>query len=848
MTRKTTHRKESIMHQNDKLFAQSSMKPLQLLSVWFVFNLFYRPTSILYACTFTSAEHTKSYSVSRRCVGHFFATFERNFNNDSEGNNEPPFGGDRKKRGNNLVPSMLNWLHESTSCDVPSKPLDETLSSFPSWKRKKKTADSHDVLGSATTVPTDEEKYPPYNVIILLMKNQPITEEIVTLSSGLLVAGFDVTIFFISQDDDANEMNDKQQTMTDYIRFEVFSRIPPHDDLLQRAEDSFALVELEMEKDGDTKICPAPHPLHRCAIHIAPSVLKLLMREVDGYIASKARDNGGGKGLNASYTKEDKGVDCVLMMDASFLGGLLYSEIKMLPTIAIGSRETLELAIEYDPRWSPSQKRSTIDRMDKLFLQRIGSLGLTGAFLQANRMRRSLGLQELNRLKSPLDFFQPQSMVAMLANLIPIDTSLSLSSSVALFPELQSNYYDADDEELNAKWTRSLIRALSLTKQSLEGYDECLFDRNTCQNEVAGFEVNWLSMQEKDEEQANVNFPPVVPSFIHQETSINILDSVIRKPNTAIALMDCTPEASILAGLGIEIICISDSVRVPTFDSVYDLLDEKQVVSHTHDSNDANNRDAPSRLLLESMSNDTINPEEVATQLLRVLRRKSIGVDISDDGEKIDLEKQTKKKVASYVRSGLERTITIVETTARVHRENSWENLRQMQQVTSKAIAESLRSKDQIQQDGKSNHFSNTQSRDIVGKKELHDTFTIFIAWVMFLSAALYLLCKDTTVVKRWRQQRHHHNKHALIDGILTRLRDVDDAWDMLVTWSAQFAVIISSSVSHDGLSAEENEDGKNAVGITGHDQQLSHSNQIIHSHSHHHGHMRRRRKSKTAR
>jgi len=386
---------------------------------------------------------------------------------------------------------------------------------------------------------------------------------------------------------------------------------------------------------------------------------------------------------------------------------------------------------------------------------------------------------------------------------------------------------------ISAKWTRALIQALSLAKQSLEGYDECQFDRKTCQNEVAGFEVDWLMMPEN--EKGNSYFPPVVPSFIHRETSISMLDSIIRNPGTIIALIDCTPESNMLVALGIEIFCISQSDRIPPFDSVGDLLDEKYLGYRPEDTGFDIDRFVPSRNLLNSMNLDTIDPKDVARQLLRVLRRKTVGPEKPNDREKdMDIEER-KKKIASLATSGLERTLRIVEITARAYRENSLENLQDMQRVIFKAITDSLGSIDPIQQSIVFKQSNNI--RDIGGKKELHDTFTIFISCIIFISASLYVLSKDSAVVKRWRTHRHHH-RNRLLDGILSRLSDLDDAWEMLLVWWRP------------GKSTARNSGGENAADNTGNEQQLPHSNQLVnnHNHGHGHGHARRRRKAKMAR
>jgi len=579
-----------------------------------------------------------------------------------------------------------------------------------------------------------------------------------------------------------------------------------------------------------------------------------------------------------------------MMMDTSFLGGLLFSEVNMIPTVAIGSHETFTFAVEHEPKWKPSPKRFSLDRMDRIFLQRLHSVGLTGVFLRVNQMRHSLGLKELGRLTTPLDQLLP--VVSILADLIPSDISLPLFKSMSALPETlrrnkrdDNGSYNNDDFHagkkgygyrihnvqpllspcticsnkktsswnteqktsviivappvgVSGKWTRSMIRALSMTKQSLEGYGDCL-GRANCD---VGFEVDWLTVREEDDD----HFPPVVPSFIHREVSINLLDSAIRNPNTVIALIHCDSESNILATLGIEIFCISQSHRIPTFDSVRDLLYEQSAegafakVKHFFD------RDYSSRSLFESISRETINPEVVASQLINVLRRKSGGSKSSMKTDHTDSIEKRAEQVAGWVTSGLRRTITIVETAARLNRNNKWENLREMHKETSSAIKQALHAIDRILVDEDTEEISNTNNKDVREEIEVHDIFTVFGAWVVVISATFYVIMKDRKVTKRWRQHRHHHlfrNGGSFLDGIMSRLSDVDNGLDMLLAWAAAVTAtnpIVESKNDPIGRAVSE----EHLASDSRKDQQI-----LQNSHSHNnHGNVRRRRKTKTAR
>jgi hypothetical protein len=885
--------------------AANNHRPISMASLlfWSVLLLGYQSPSLLPGAAAAAPPPSAPVAdaARRRCIGQFFAGYTSTSNGD-----------ERNRDG-----SILEWLNENTSCDLQSDP---SVSSYPSWKKKTKKLlnNNNDDSGSGkfdvSTTTTFDDDDRPYHVVMLLMENHPIHHEIITLSSGFLVAGLEVSIFYIFQDDDTLETKRKNQMIADSIQSEIFQRIPLRDNIMQRARDSFRFVKLNVneyiqraesktETDSDefdrckNKVAAA-HPLDRCAIKMAPAVLKLLLEYSDTHIKPKMRGKQNPNSTRRNNNDEDVGndrFDFVMMMDASFLGGLLFSEIKLIPTIAIGSHYALMLAIEHEPKWNPSPKRTTLDRMDRIFLQRLYSLGLTGVFLRANQMRHSLGLKELKRLKSPLDHFLP--VVAMLVDLIPSGMTLPLSSSISSVTETSPNhkfYTEDSSRELNgnndfhhdepgygyrvhniqpllspctlcldpqtslkiennssvimvspkagvsAKWTRSLIRALTLTKQSLQGYDDCLFDRATCQNGVAGFEVDWLAMQEEK----NDHFPQAVPSFIHREVSVNLLDSAIRSPNTIIALIHCDSESKILASFRIEVFCISQSNRIPIMYSVEDILHEKGYGGSAGNVDLVNDRDSPSRLLQESISRQNLDPEEVATRLLSVLRQKSIGSETSATREQKDYATKRNKKVAAWVTSGLQRTVKIVQSAARVHRENSWENPQEMQRVTSSAITKALNSMYGNFQGENNTPQVDNNSQNVEGKQGLYDVFTVFIAWLVFISATIYIILKDSIVIKRFRQHHHHHYyRHggSIIDSILIRLKDLDDAWDILLSWSSDLSPARLLFDTHNDR-IRRSGPNENAVINVRKEQQLQHNN------NHHHGQVRRRRKMKTTR
>jgi len=924
----------------------------------------------------SSAVTTNNNAGHRRCIGQFFANYKAN-NSGSGGigngngntkaeddENSIDSNSNSKTKGSKYQrSSVLDWLNESTSCDSPSLPstVSSSSSSYPSWKRKMKNLvpdnnsnnnNNNNKISSETNT-TAEEEDRPYHVVLPLMKYHPIPYEIVT---GLIVAGVDVTILYIHDDQDYDEGADDEpnkdhkhkqktsiNTTAEMITSNIFSRIPLYDNYFERARDSFTLIDLYMnDNEYDNTIidddcrntsnsiaaAAADHPLEKCEIEIAPSVFNLLQQNIKKYIKPKSSNGEEGKynnnnndnNMNSSYDDNKNKVkdesskdsnknnnefdDFIMMMDASFLGGLLFSEIYMIPTITIGSHRTLKLAVEHEPNWSPSPKQTTIHRLNRIIRQRLYSLGLTSVFVGANKMRHSLLGLHLQSYKSPIDVF-----LSVVALLVPNDDTLSSSSISPSRPKemkgrssskekysseggggvyLGGRGYDNNrvhhiqpflspctpclgqpaassrDVERNdnatvimvappvgksSKWTRSLVRALSLTRQSLEGYDECLFDRSSCQNTVLGFEVDWFKTQEEEEEEEEEGvtdtFPPVVPSFIHNKTSNSLLDSAIGNPNTIIALIFCGYESSILSTLGVEIFCISRSDRI-IGDAYGDYFGGSTV--------DLNDRDPSSQLLLKSLNQDTLDPEEIAIQLLKVLRRKSIGFTKSTTSGTIHSVDKRNKGVATDVTDGLQRMLAIVQAAAHVNRENNWDSLHDMQRVTSKAIMVALDSIDLIV-DIDIKQIKSQDAASQFDDQQPYDAFTVFIAWLVFLSATIYIILKDSVLMSRLRSHKNHHHHHhhhhhrngkSIYDGILSSLSDLDDAWETFLHWSA-IVVEIFDNNDHLAVSdADAVDNNENKQQLQHNSNNLQHQNQ--HNNHHPHGHARRRRKTKTTR
>jgi len=886
----------------------------------------------------TTAAAIRPDALGRRCIGQFLTNYTTTTQNNNEkaireGNNTSETTNHGNTNKNNYGTSMLSWLSENTSCDLPSS--EQPFVS--SWIRKKKDRNNNsnrNIDGSLETFSTAnlDNNERPYHVVMLLMEDHPIYHEIVTLSSGFLQAGMRVTIVYISVQGGNNNHDKKEQgKMAEELQWEIFQRIPLsgssrdaiQQDLMlhSRAKESFRLVRLVLKDENNDSVVSeackndktfpaAASPLDHCAIEIAPKVLKLLSDNIIKHLeAPKQQRMKAGSSNHTTVDRDDDDTanhgtnhrhrnnnhDFVLVMDAGFLGGFLFAEVERIPVVTIGSHKTLLLATDHEPNWSPSPQRTFVQKMDRIWAQRVYSFSLTRVFLKANAMRHSLGM---GRLALPLEHFLP--VVAVVLDMIPTNMALSNSKSKGgqntIFDDEEKNIEStelvnnneashsygrsygyrvhnlqpllppcipcldqpttslktkkgndsfvilvAPKAGVSARWTRSLIRALSLTKQSLESYDECLFDRKTCQNGVVDFSVDWLAMIQRTNNETNF-FPPVFPSFIHRVASVGLLDSALRNPNTILALIHCDSESNILASLGIQVICMSQNHQVPNFHSVSDVLHEKGYCGRS--TNDENavvdlDGDSHSRLLQESLGrdDDTMDPKEIATQLLRFLRKKSIGPPSTSTTQQTDrgVEKQ-KKEVASWVSSGMKRTITIVETAARVHRNNYWDNPRQMQQLVSREITKTL----QQQANQLFQHVDNQEDH----VQEEQDDFSVFVAWLIFWSTIVYIALKDSIAMKQWRQHRNHQyyrNGGSILDVISSRLRDIDDVWDMLLSWLSDLPTTKSVFDSRNEFNGPNERSEIDATK----DEPLQRN---TNPRNNHHGQIRKRRKVKTAR
>lgn len=818
--------------------------------------------------------------IGRRCVGQWFNNTIRSNNNNNNTNPSLPSSEVDLDMGDGR--GILRQLQKSTTCDSKSV---STSSASVGAKNDNRRADDADGTQSNNNknnnngyVGNNTNEGWPYHVMMLLSDQHDTNDMITTLAAGFLTAGLHVTVVNFHDDDDDGRSN--RGPVID-VSYEILSRIAIEDE--ERADRSLAVIDVPLpilpNDDGihrnhiinslavddnhdetafvadDCGRKTTSEPFDDCAIRRAPIYLRLLKDVIN----------------DTTTSLWTLGMDPdVLVTDAAFMGGLLFSEVQGIPTVAIGTYQTLDLAVEHDVSWTPPPDRMLPYRMYRIVLQRLYSLSLTGAFLKTNRIRKQLGLQAL---KSPTDGLLP--IVALLVEYVSTDSWPPFASGVRQNGELLgkpsspslsatgrrhtcppvfyiqplvapctpciegSPTWTAEKntpivvveppQRTSPRYIRSLIRSLTLARQSLDAYDECSWDSFSCRKD-APFEVVWLQKRTNESsDDAERYFPPSVPSFIHREMSTNILDSVIRHPNTVAAIAHCNSDSHTVSTLGVGFLCLSHSSRIPP-----------PPLAGTPEGDDESRsiHSVPPEL------GDMLDPREVATQLLRILRKKS---------REVGNSKTRKRNAANRIPHGIEATITVVSAVARTHRENKpWKNLSEMQETMATSIREAMKGVVD-KNDGGRSVDSELDTRSLLDlrfdEQQPYDAFTVLVAWVVFLSALIYVIMKDS--IARWRRRRSHHRGDSFSDGILTRLPDLDEAWDTLLVWYRdQPALVIAESFALSSAH-DDNQNIKSTSGATsGHHattpQQGNHSQQ--HHQHHNQGHVRRRRKVRTTR
>ena len=443
----------------------------------------------------------------------------------------------------------------------------------------------------------------------------------------------------------------------------------------------------------------------------------------------------------------------VLVMDITFVGGLLLSEVSYVPTVAIASPHALKLAIEHDPRWTPnlySQEWNWLYRLYRIFCQRLYSLSLTKSFLAMNAIRGRLGLY-LRLLKTPIDYLNPVVALiledvpsesipiqqhAMTTTAIDIDTQWSQRALVlgSLQPpcvpclgddndtnteEQQSSYLSSftkkkptttkpsdrqnhdppkivicPGKNISPASARNLIRGSIVARDSLRSYDECDWDSLSCQNAATNFDIVWLDTVTVDGNASTVNANNSTTRKKEEDDYFpDVVPTYIRREKS-ISLLDSLARHSTAQVVLAH--CDSTSSIVPTFG--ISLLCISQ----------STRGDSPTiQRQLPLDENKEIDPRELAIQLLRSLRERnnrvvasstssgdddtSIGND-SEEGSTVPLSgTSTPSTFQLDVHSGMDGAVSVLREIANSHRTHGpWASLSQMQEFATQAARNGL--------------------------------------------------------------------------------------------------------------------------------------------------------------
>jgi hypothetical protein len=565
-----------------------------------------------------------------------------------------------------------------------------------------------------------------YHVMILLSE---IHQEFLAIAAGLLTnPQFHVTIQYF-----ASESSNKSNAS---LQDDILSRHPCKAD--SKIRDSLSVVKIGIDVDECT--CTptmASEPFDLCSIRQAPQMIAVLQSTMQSH----------------AYSASTVMMPDVMVMDTSNVAGLLLAETLEIPAVILGTHKSMDLAIEHDPEWTPNPDRHFFYRLYRVLRQRVYSLSLTTAFLELNKNRRQMGLGPLSR---PLDYFFP--VVAILVEYLPQDIVPDISQNYwkivhitgamqppctpcISVPKQTSDRKRKSAEVVvalpcnsSAEDVRSLLKGLIMARSSLETYDECEWDPLSCRIDAANFTITWLDFGN------NMDFfPEAVPSFVTREPSLGLLDSLSRHPNTVTVFAHCDSNAPIVSVLGVSILCVWQSERLPEVSSV--LLNRTGRLEHT----------------------------EIARHLISSLRSRTLEYESSTTKDNVHLD-------------GLSKAVSLLRLVAETHREHApWRSTQLMQQVISRTLVDSLQP------------VHSEQGETGLLEEELpYDAFTVLVALIVVLSTGIYILLRDSFPSLR-RSQRSHHRTGNFSGGVMTRLPDLDDAVMMLADWYKEQPPLILS-------------------------------------------------------
>jgi hypothetical protein len=368
------------------------------------------------------------------------------------------------------------------------------------------------------------------------------------------------------------------------------------------------------------------------------------------------------------------------------------------------------------------------------------------------------------------------------------------------------------------EWTRALMKELVAVRRSLESYDECSWDNLSCtKTGLDKFRIVWLkSLNPKDG--GDDHLPSVLPDYVNVVPSISLLDSLVRHPTTVVVLTHCGTETQAVSWLGVDVLCVSRSDRIPS-NKEDETVDDDQL--GRFGPNIMQSRKNSTQRQIRGLWRHISDTADVGIELLRTIkRRQKLKANLDAPSSKAD--EHDNSIISSGLHSsmnGMNQIVSIVKAVAAVRRSRSqFKSVNDMNRVTSQAAKKILQTtwtKTLIKDDNIATLLASRTYSDgyAVDDMQPYDTFTVLMSWLVVLAALVYILIRDFSIrrfsksPKSWSSSSsyYHHRNHSSNSsndnylskkGILTRLPDLDDAWDALIAWYHEQPSLLAGSVS----------------------------------------------------
>ncbi|CAJ1953979.1 unnamed protein product [Cylindrotheca closterium] len=253
----------------------------------------------------------------------------------------------------------------------------------------------------------------------------------------------------------------------------------------------------------------------------------------------------------------------VLIMDVYNVAGMLMADKFQIPVITIGAASSLELAVDHHSEWeAPATWDHLLEGIYLTIRQRWQSLMLTKPLMALNSKRRKVGLDPLKR---PSDYFLP--VVALIIQFLPDEyvdkvqhqdywNIIHVTGAIQpLCVPCISTYKQATGWRLTQtnptimvslppeystlETTSTVLQSLILSQQML------------IRNKRPSFAIVWLDFGDE-----SVSFSAADDDFT-RESSVNLLDSLSRHPDTVMVLGHCDSDSVVAAILGVSVFCFS---------------------------------------------------------------------------------------------------------------------------------------------------------------------------------------------------------------------------------------------------------------------------------------------------